>query len=134
MMDSVFAGQFLSKRLFKIFDKTSLVSFNGFHSLFLCCRNLAKEIGCYCVLATHFHELTSLAEEIPTVVNYHVTAVADDNGLTMLYKIEKGPCDRSFGIHVASHVDFPPDVIAVQTYLLEISRNYFNTFLFISVC
>lgn len=57
-------------------------------------RYLAKTVGCYGVLATHFHELITLADEIPTVVNYHVTAVTGKDNLTMLYKIEKGPCDR----------------------------------------
>jgi len=69
-------------------------------------------------MATHFHELTALADEVKSVINLHVTAVADESGLAMLYKIERGPCDRSFGLHVAKVTDFPPDVIEVNIRML----------------
>lgn len=65
-------------------------------------------------MATHFHELTALAEEAKAVVNVHFSALADENGLAMLYKLENGPCDRSFGIHVTQVTDFPPNVIEVM--------------------
>lgn len=72
---------------------------------------LAKEIKCYCLFATHFHEITKLEEEISTVKNQHVTALVDNNKLTLLYKIKPGICDQSFGIHVAKMANFPQDVI-----------------------
>lgn len=80
---------------------------------FLSGRRLAKEVDCYTIIATHFHELTTLAEEVRSVVNFHVTAVASESGLTMMYKVERGPCDRSFGLHVAQVTGFPADVIEV---------------------
>ncbi|XP_017799020.1 PREDICTED: DNA mismatch repair protein Msh2-like [Habropoda laboriosa] len=71
---------------------------------------LAKEIKCYCLFATHFHEITKL-EEISAVKNQHVTALVDDNKLTLLYRVQPGICDQSFGIHVAKMANFPQDVI-----------------------
>jgi len=77
-------------------------------------RHLARDIKSYCLFATHFHEITKLAEEIPTVKNQHVTALVDDNKLTLLYKVRPGICDQSFGLHVAKMANFPQDVIKVR--------------------
>lgn len=84
--------------------------------LFSLCSHLAKKVGCFCILATHYHELCTLVEEAKAVVNMHFSAMADENGLTMLYKLENGPCDRSFGIHVTQVTDFPPHVIEVRIF------------------
>ncbi|XP_076230523.1 DNA mismatch repair protein spel1 isoform X2 [Nomia melanderi] len=72
---------------------------------------LAKSIKCYCLFATHFHEITKLEDEITAVKNQHVTALVDNNKLTLLYKIKPGVCDQSFGIHVAKMANFPPEII-----------------------
>ncbi|XP_076668549.1 DNA mismatch repair protein spel1 isoform X3 [Andrena cerasifolii] len=72
---------------------------------------LAKDVECYCLFATHFHEITKLEEEVPAVTNQHVTALVNDNKLTLLYKVKSGICDQSFGIHVAKMANFPEDVI-----------------------
>ena len=97
----------------KDYEKRNLLVVMPFICVFLI-SHLASKVDCFAVLATHFHELTALADDVPSVCNVHVTALADENGLAMLYKIEPGSCDRSFGLHVAQVTDFPPDVIKVS--------------------
>ncbi|KZC10857.1 DNA mismatch repair protein Msh2, partial [Dufourea novaeangliae] len=72
---------------------------------------LAKDVKCYCLFATHFHEITKLEEEETAVKNQHVTALVDDNKLTLLYEVKPGVCDQSFGIHVAKMANFPQEVV-----------------------
>lgn len=81
-------------------------------------RHLAKEVKAYCLFATHFHEITRLVDDVPTASNYHVTAIVGDK-LILLYKVEPGICDQSFGIHVAKMADFPEDVIEVCVEILK---------------
>lgn len=63
------------------------------------------------LFATHYHELTDLADALPGVVNYHVVVREWRDEIVFLHKIQPGRSDRSYGIHVARLAGLPPGVV-----------------------
>jgi DNA mismatch repair protein MutS len=64
------------------------------------------------LFATHYHELTDLADAVPGVVNAHVAAREWKDDIVFLRKIVPGRSDRSYGIQVARLAGLPPPVVA----------------------
>ncbi len=64
------------------------------------------------LFATHYFELTELAEQLSGVKNYHVSVKETGSGIAFLRKVEHGAADRSYGIEVAKLAGLPNEVIA----------------------
>ena len=72
----------------------------------------APSLGCKTLFATHFHELTALAETLPGLRNHRVEVSEAGGRVTFLHRIVPGGADRSYGIHVAEIAGLPNDVTA----------------------
>jgi DNA mismatch repair protein MutS len=71
------------------------------------------------LFATHFHELTQLAELLPGVSNYNVAVSEADGTVVFLHRIVPGGADRSYGIHVAQLAGLPRPVIQRAGEILQ---------------
>ena len=67
---------------------------------------------CRCLFATHYHELTRLAERLDALSLHHVRAREWKGDLVLLHEVADGPADRSYGIAVAKLAGLPPPVLA----------------------
>jgi DNA mismatch repair protein MutS len=71
------------------------------------------------IFATHYHELTDLADALPNVANFHVVVREWKDDLVLLHKVVPGRADRSYGIQVARLAGLPPVVVARAREILS---------------
>ena len=64
------------------------------------------------LFATHYHELTELADLLPGVRNYHVSVRESGSNIVFLRKVKQGSADKSYGIEVARLAGLPGKVVA----------------------
>lgn len=79
----------------------------------------SKGLGSKTLFATHYHELTSLEQELNGVVNYNIAVKKRGDDITFLRKIVKGGVDDSYGIAVAKLAGIPDSVIKRANVILK---------------
>ncbi len=83
----------------------------------------SAKLGCRTLFATHYHELTALAERFPRVRNQRVEVLEDGETVRFLHRVVPGGADRSYGIHVAALAGLPSGVIArARQVLADLER------------
>ena len=76
-----------------------------------CARHLAAVNRSYTLFATHYFELTALAEPGSGIANVHLDAVEHGDTLVFMHAVKDGPADRSFGLQVAALAGLPKTVV-----------------------
>jgi DNA mismatch repair protein MutS len=76
-----------------------------------CARHLAHHNRAYTLFATHYFELTTLAEPGSGIANVHLDAVEHGDQLVFMHAVKDGPADRSFGLQVAALAGLPKAVV-----------------------
>ncbi|RZH68654.1 DNA mismatch repair protein MutS [Natrinema altunense] len=94
-------------------------TYDGISIAWAATEYLHNEVKAKTLFATHYHELTGLADTLPRVANVHVAADERDGEVTFLRTVRDGPTDRSYGIHVADLAGVPDPVVDRSRDVLE---------------
>jgi DNA mismatch repair protein MutS len=80
---------------------------------------LFEHVRARCLFATHYHELTQLSVPFPGIVNYYAVSKKVGDRMVLLYRIEPGIADGSFGVEVAKIAQLPEEIISRSTVLIQ---------------
>jgi len=98
-------------------------TFDGLSLAWACAHYLGEQIGAFCLFATHYFELTALADELPACANVHVEAAEHGEKLVFLHTVSDGPANQSYGLQVASLAGVPGAVIRrARRYLAHLEQ------------
>ena len=86
-------------------------TYDGLALAWACAERLANNNGPYTLFATHYFELTELANQHPGMSNIHFSAAEHSQGIVFLHEINEGPASRSYGLQVAALAGLPADVL-----------------------
>ena len=94
-------------------------TYDGMSLAWAAAECLASRNGSFTLFATHYFELTAMAEEIGSVANVRLDAVEHGDDVVFMHSVSEGPANQSFGIAVARLAGVPPDVIRRARSLLD---------------
>jgi DNA mismatch repair protein MutS len=94
-------------------------TFDGLSLAWATVEFLHAEIGARTLFATHYHELTMLAEKLPRVLNLRVAVKESSSGIVFLHSIEPGAASKSYGIEVARLAGLPKAVLDRARHILR---------------
>ncbi len=86
-------------------------TFDGLALAWSVAEHMARKIGAYTLFATHYFELTQLAEQLDKVANVHLEAVEHGDQIVFLHQVKPGPASQSYGLQVAALAGVPRSVI-----------------------
>ena len=83
-------------------------------------EHVHEKVGCKTIFATHYHELTQLADELGALRNYNVAVREVGDEILFLHRLQPGPADRSYGIEVGRLAGLPDAVIRRARAVLKL--------------
>jgi DNA mismatch repair protein MutS len=86
-------------------------TFDGLSLAYACAQYLANNLHALTLFATHYFELTALADQLANVNNIHLDAIEHEEHIVFLHKVQAGPANQSYGIQVAQLAGLPRPVI-----------------------
>lgn len=104
-------------------------TFDGLSIAYAICEFIHGRIGARTLFATHYHELTVLAEKLEAFGNFSMKITEADNTIVFNHELIPGPADKSYGVHVAKMAGLPDSVITLATTLLNKFEVHGSTYL-----
>jgi len=93
-------------------------TFDGLSLAWAAAHHMGEKTRAFTLFATHYFELTALAQDISGCENVHLDATEHDGQLVFLHSVKAGPANQSYGLQVASLAGVPNDVIRrAKSYL-----------------
>lgn len=94
-------------------------TFDGLSLAYASALYLGQELQAMTLFATHYFELTKLADEVAGCVNWHFAAVETNEQLQFLYQVQPGPTNKSYGLQVAKLAGVPKHVLKIAEAFAE---------------
>ncbi len=102
-------------------------TFDGLALAFAIARHLVNKNRSFTLFATHYFELTKLAEEFKQIQNVHLDAVEYKHRIVFLHKVTAGPASQSYGLQVAALAGVPEPVIKLaRKHLIKLEQESVN--------
>ncbi len=102
-------------------------TFDGLSLAHAISRYLIEKIQCYTLFATHYFELTNMANQYTLAKNVHLSAVEHEENIVFLHHVYEGAAEKSYGIQVASLAGIPKNVINIaKRYLQQVEAKQNN--------
>ncbi len=86
-------------------------TYDGLSLAWACAELLALKTKAFTLFATHYFEMTMLAEQIATLANVHLDAVEHEDNIVFMHAVQEGAASRSFGLQVAQLAGVPKSVV-----------------------
>jgi len=99
-------------------------TYDGLSLAWACALDLAQRLNSFSLFATHYFEITELAEQLETVENVHLDAVEHGQDIVFMYHLKSGPANQSYGIQVARLAGLPAQVLSTAKDKLELLEQH----------
>ena len=126
MAETNYALRHASENSLLIFDEIGrgTATFDGMALAQAILEYIASKIHAKTMFSTHYHEITKIEKQIPSLRNIHVGVANEEDKITFLYRVEEGAMGKSYGINVASLAHLPEDLLhRASEILLELEKS-----------